>query len=133
MLTTSKPLSAEQARAYHREEFSNAQENYYSEGDRIRGEWHGRLAEKWGLRGEVREEHFQRLSEGQQPITGEQLIRHQAAREYMNRRGEKATATEHRAGWDATVSAPKSVSLTAVVGGDERVRVAKRESVGVGL
>ena len=43
----------------------------------IRGEWHGRLAEQWGLRGEVREEHFQRLSEGQQPITGEQLVRHQ--------------------------------------------------------
>ncbi len=29
---------------------------------------------------------------------------------------------EHRAGWDATFSAPKSVSITALVGGDERVR-----------
>jgi len=116
MLTISKPLSAGQARAYHHEEFSNAQENYYSEGDRIRGEWHGRLAEQWGLRGEVREEHFQRLSEGQHPITGEQLIRHQAAREYMNRRGEQVSPMEHRAGWDATFSAPKSVSLTALVG-----------------
>ena len=25
---------------------------------------------------------------------------------------------EHRAGWDATLSAPKTVSLTALVGGD---------------
>src|SRR5712692_6305480 len=133
MITISKPLSAGQARAYHHEEFSNAQENYYSEGDRIRGEWHGRLAEQWGLCGEVREEHFQRLSEGQHPITGEQLIRHQAAREYMNRRGEKVSAMEHRAGWDATFSATKSVSLTALVGGDERVREAHRESVGVAL
>src|SRR5881392_3456806 len=133
MLTISKPLSAEQARAYHREEFSNAQDNYYTEGDRIRGEWHGRLAEQWGLRGEVREEHFQRLSEGQHPITGEQLIRHQAAREYMNTRGEKVTAMEHRAGWDATFSAPKSVSLTALVGGDHRIRQAHRESVRVAL
>src|SRR5438309_194227 len=133
MLTTSKPLSAEQARAYHREEFSNAQDNYYTEGDRIRGEWHGRLAEQWGLRGEVREEHFQRLSEGQHPITGEQLIRHQAAREYMNRRGDQVSPMEHRAGWDATFSAPKSVSLTALVGGDERVREAHRESVGIAL
>ncbi len=57
MLTISKPLSAGQARAYHQEEFSNAQENYYSEGERIRGEWHGKLAEKWGLRGGVQEEH----------------------------------------------------------------------------
>src|SRR5258707_1442385 len=40
---------------------------------------------------------------------------------------------EHRAGWDATFSAPKSVSLTALVGGDERVREAHRESVGVAL
>jgi len=40
---------------------------------------------------------------------------------------------EHRAGWDATFSAPKSVSLTALVGGDERVREAHRESVCVAL
>jgi conjugative relaxase-like TrwC/TraI family protein len=133
MLTISKPLSAGQARAYHHEEFSNVQENYYSEGDRIRGEWHGKLAEKWGLHGEVRDDHFQRLSEGQHPITGEQLIRHQAAREYMNRRGEQVSPMEHRAGWDATFSAPKSVSLTALVGRDERVREAHRESVAVAL
>ncbi len=36
---------------------------------------------------------------------------------------------EPRAGWDATFSTPKSVSLTALVGGDERVREAHRESV----
>src|SRR6266849_4333443 len=133
MLTISKPLSAGQARAYHHEEFSNAQENYYTEAEQIRGEWHGKLAEQWGLCGEVREEHFQRLSEGQHPIPGEQLIRHQAAREYMNRRGEQVSPMEHRAGWDATFSAPKSVSLTALVGGDERVRDAHRESVRVAL
>jgi conjugative relaxase-like TrwC/TraI family protein len=133
MLTISKPLSAGQARGYHAEEFSNSRENYYTEADQIRGEWHGRLAKEWGLRGEVREEHFQRLSEGQHPITGEQLIRHQVAREYMNRCGEKVSAMEHRAGWDATFSAPKSVSLTALVGDDRRVREAHRESVGVAL
>src|SRR5229473_1290815 len=111
MLTISKPLSAGQAQSYHAEEFGNARENYYTEAKQICGEWHGRLAEEWGLRGEVREEHFQRLSEGQHPITSEQLIRHQAAREYMNRRGEKVSAMEHRAGWDATFSAPKSVGV----------------------
>jgi conjugative relaxase-like TrwC/TraI family protein len=133
MLTISNPLSASQAQAYHAEEFSNARENYYTQGDQIRGEWHGRLAEQWGLRGEVREEHFQRLSEGQHPMTGEQLVRHQTAREYVNKRGEKVSPMEHRAGWDATFSAPKSVSLTALVGGDERVREAHRESVSVAL
>jgi len=133
MLTISKPLSAGQARAYHQEEFSNAQENYYSEGERIRGEWHGKLAEKWGLHGAVQEKQFQRLSDGQHPITGEQLVRYQTAREYVNEQGSTVKAMEHRAGWDATFSAPKSVSLTALVGGDERVQEAHRASVGVAL
>ena len=133
MLTISKPLSAGQAQTYHKEEFANAEENYYSEGDRIRGEWHGRLAQEWGLHGEVKEEHFQRLANGQHPLTEEQLVRHQTAREYLNARGETVSTMEHRAAWDATFSAPKSVSLTALVGGDEAVRQAHRESVKVAL
>ncbi|MHB8413615.1 MAG: MobF family relaxase [Candidatus Acidiferrales bacterium] len=133
MLTISNPLSASQAQAYHAEEFSNARENYYTQSDQIRGEWHGELAAEWDLKGEVSAEHFRWLSEGQHPITGEQLVQHRAAREYVNERGEKVKAMEHRAGWDATFSAPKSVSLTALVGGDERVRQAHQESVAVAL
>ena len=133
MLTISKPLGAGQARSYHSEEFANARENYYTEGEQITGQWHGRLAEQWGLRAEVREEHFHRLSEGQHPIKGQQLVRHQASREYVNEHGEKIKTMGHRAGWDATFSAPKSVSLTALVGGDERVRAAHQQSVAVAL
>ncbi|HEV2196061.1 MAG TPA: MobF family relaxase [Candidatus Acidoferrum sp.] len=133
MVTISNPLSASQAQAYHAEEFGNARENYYTEEARIRGEWHGRLAELWGLRGTVNEEHFRRLSEGQHPLTGEQLIRHKAARVYVNEDDRKIRTMEHRAGWDATFSAPKSVSLTGLVGGDERVRCAHQESVTVAL
>src|SRR5205807_1227551 len=108
-------------------------DNYYTQGEQVVGEWHGRLAEEWGLKGEVREQQFHRLSEGQHPVTGEQLVRHQSPREYVNEHGEKIKTMEHRAGWDATFSAPKSVSLTALVGGDERVREAHRESVSVAL
>jgi conjugative relaxase-like TrwC/TraI family protein len=133
MLTISNPLSASQAQAYHAEEFGNARENYYTKGDQIPGEWHGKLAEQWGLRGNVSEEHFQRLAEGQHPISGEQLVRHKAAREYVNEQGQKIRTMEHRAGWDATFSAPKSVSLTALVGGDERLRKAHQQSVAVAL
>lgn len=133
MITLSKPISASQAQAYHKEEFANARENYYTEGERVRGEWQGKLAARYGLAGEVREEQFARLSEGQHPETGEQLVRHQAAREYVNEKGETVRSMEHRAGWDATFSAPKSVSLTALVGGDERIREAHRESVRVAL
>ncbi len=133
MLTISKPLSSGQAQAYHQEEFTNAQDNYYTEGTRVLGEWHGRLAEKWGLKGEVAKEHFARLADGQHPLTGEQLIRLRTAHERANQRGEKVRTMEHRAGWDATFSAPKTVSLTALVGGDERVRQAHREAVSIAL
>jgi len=138
MVTLSKPISAGQAQAYHKEEFANAKENYYTEGERVRGEWQGQLAQRWGLTGEglsgeVQEQQFARLSEGQHPETGEQLVRHQTAREYVNAQGETVRSMEHRAGWDATFSAPKSVSLTALVGGDDRVKEAHRESVRVAL
>ena len=133
MLTISRPLSAGQAHRYHAEEFQNARDNYYTDGDRIRGEWHGQLAATWGLHGEVREEHFRRLADGQHPINGKQIVRHQTAHAYTNERGETGTTMAHRAGWDATFSAPKSVSLTALVGGDERVRDAHQESVTAAL
>ena len=133
MLTISKPLSAAQAHSYHRQEFSNSQDNYYTEGERVRGEWHGKLAEQWGLKGEVQEEHFARLADGQHPITAADLVRHRPGYEYLNSQGQTIHTMEHRAGWDATFSAPKSVSLTALVGADERVRVAHREAVNVAL
>ena len=49
MITMSKPISASQAREYHKEEFANARDNYYTEGDRVLGEWQGKLAERYGL------------------------------------------------------------------------------------
>ena len=44
-------------------------------------------------------------------------------------RAVSVTTSEHRAAWDATVSAPKSVSLAALVGADDRIRDAYRESI----
>jgi conjugative relaxase-like TrwC/TraI family protein len=133
VLTISKPLSAGQARHYHADEFRNARENYYTQGEDIRSEWHGELAREWGLSGAVSEAHFERLAEGHHPLTDEALVRHQAAHVSTNAQGESVKTMEHRAGWDATFSAPKSVSLTALVGGDDRVREAHRESVKVAL
>jgi conjugative relaxase-like TrwC/TraI family protein len=54
-------------------------------------------------------------------------------RTYEGKNGKEVTSVEHRAGWDATFSAPKSVSITALVGGDDRVRLAHRESVRAAL
>ena len=133
MLTVSQPLSASQAQKYHAEEFTSRSQAYYSEGDHVRGEWQGRLAEHFGLRGEVRDEQFKHLSEGRHPWTGEQLVEQRLPHSYKTEDGRTIKSMGHRAGWDATFSAPKSVSLTALVGNDGRVREAHRESVRVAL
>jgi conjugative relaxase-like TrwC/TraI family protein len=116
MLTISKALSAGQAQSYHQKEFTSREQNYWSQRGQIAGEWQGSLAAKVGLRGAVAEKDFARLSQGQHPETGEQLVRQRASYQYQNSNGKTVKTMEHRAGWDATFSAPKSVSLTALVG-----------------
>src|SRR5438477_690294 len=129
MMTMSNALSAGQAETYYQQDYANKKENYYSERGEVNGNWIGCLAEEWDLTGEVTSEQYERLVAGQDPHTGEQLIRFVPSREAMNNYGEEITTSEHRSGWDATFSAPKSVSLAALVGDDDRVRVAHRESV----
>lgn len=133
MLTISKPLSAGQAQTYHQKEFTSREQNYWSQRGIIAGEWQGQLAGRLGLTGAVSAEDFAKLSQGQHPETGEQLVRQRASYEYQDSEGKTIKTMEHRAGWDATFSAPKSVSLTALVGGDDRVREAHRASVDMAL
>ncbi len=133
MLTISKPLNSGQAQTYHAKEFTSAEQNYWKQGDAILGEWQGQLAEKYGLSGAIDAQHFARLSEGQSPHTAEQLVQHRKAQQYTTADGTTVKTVEHRAGWDATFSAPKSVSLTALVGGDDRVREAHRQAVTIAL
>jgi conjugative relaxase-like TrwC/TraI family protein len=133
MLTISKPLSATQAQTYHRKEFTAKEQNYWSQRWEIAGEWQGRLAENFALAGPVSADEFARLSQGRHPQTAEQLVRQRASYEYADADGKTVKTMEHRAGWDATFSAPKSVSLTALVGGDDRVHEAHRESVRIAL
>ena len=133
MMTLSKALAAGQAKDYFQAEYTNTQESYYSEGETVKGKWFGKQAEAWNLQGEVEQEHFDRLCEGQHPLSGEQLVRHVTSHKYENAYGEVVESSEHRAGWDATFSAPKSVSLAALVGGDERILEAHDRSVDVAL
>jgi conjugative relaxase-like TrwC/TraI family protein len=133
MLTISKPLSASQAQTYHAKDFTAAEQNYWRKDGATQGEWHGKLAMKFELAGSVGAEEFARLSEGQDPRTAAQLIQHRAVQQYESADGKTVAPVEHRAGWDATFSAPKSVSLTALVGGDDRVRDAHRAAVNTAL
>jgi hypothetical protein len=73
----------------------------------VRGEWHGKLAGEWGLKGEVDEEHFARLADGQHPLTGAQLVQHRAAMEYVTDRGEEVKTMEHRALYVVGQQAPR--------------------------
>jgi len=133
MMTIPKALSSGQAQTYHKLEYTSAAQSYYKQGDEVKGEWQGRLATSLGLSGEVTAQEFSRLSEGQHPQTEVQMVRHREAVEYQTASGKTVKAVEHRAGWDATFSAPKSVSLTALVGGDDRVREAHAAAVTVAL
>ena len=115
MLTITK-LGIGTAREYFQKEFANASNSYFSQDGVIQGRWTGSLAEDLGLSAGVTEEAYLRLVEGQDPKTGEQWIKHRDT--YLTREGKEAS---HIPAWDLTISAPKSFSLAALVGEDERL------------
>lgn len=100
--------------------------DYYDEHRRVQGEWQGQGAELLGLRGEVTREQFEAVREGLHPETGEFLRpRHSADR--ISPDGSEQS--KGRSLYDLTFSAPKSVSIQALVGGDERLVAAHDKAV----
>ena len=100
--------------------------DYYDEHRKVQGEWQGRGVELLGLRGTVTREQFEAVREGSHPDTGEFLRpRHGADR--VNDDGTKQSKA--RSLYDLTFSAPKSVSIQAMVGGDERLIAAQDKAV----
>ncbi|NJS14193.1 MAG: relaxase domain-containing protein [Sphingopyxis sp.] len=92
-----------------------AQDNYYlADQSAEASEWGGEGAERLGLLGEVKADQFEAILAGKLPngVT-------------ISGRG----GGQHVAGIDLTFSAPKSVSLVALVGKDERVSAAHLEAV----
>ena len=90
-------------------------DNYYvlgSMGER----WAGKGAEQLGLQGSVDKDVFTRLLEGRLP-DGADLSRMQDG------------SNKHRPGYDLTFSAPKSVSMMAMLGGDKRLIDAHNQAV----
>ena len=95
-------------------------DGYYAKNDpehRQASFWHGDAAKALGLRAHVRPSRFEKVLSGYVPGTEIRLGR--------MREGEH----EHRPGWDITFSAPKSVSLEALVIGDRRVIRAHDDAV----
>src|SRR4029078_1089676 len=95
MLTLSTPISVGHAMEYYKEKFTNKKENYYSQSGEVKGQGCGTLAEEWNLKGEVSSEQYERLVAGQDPHTGEQLIKSVTAREQINAYGEQENTDEH--------------------------------------
>lgn len=100
--------------------------DYYDEQRCVQGEWHGRGAELLGLRGEVTREQFEAIREGLHPETGEFLRPRHSADRATNDGNEQSKA---RSLYDLTFSAPKSVSIQALVSGDERLIAAHDKAV----
>ena len=105
-------VSAAQAKNYY------AKDDYYTQGEAAKNEsrWLGRGSQRLGLSGEVDKDDFQALLNGVTP-QGELL------------QAKKITIAKHRAGYDLTFSADKSVSFAALVLGDERVITAHDQAV----
>ena len=116
-----------QAERYFEKELVNRRENYYSEEDANAGRWTGGGAAALGLEGIIKKEDFSRLSRGINPATGRRFRRMTLSRT-RETAGELIRVKEI-AGWDLVISAPKSVSIAALIGGDGRVRRAHDESV----
>ena len=95
-------------------------DGYYARNDpehRKASFWHGRAAADLGLRGHVVPSRFESVLSGQVPKSDIRLGRIVDGKR------------QHRPGWDITFSAPKSVSLEALVTGDARVIRAHDEAV----
>jgi len=94
--------------------------DYYTKGDAEHSEWGGRIASDLGLSGPVDPGIFQDLLAGD--VRGQQLGRRRAEGQI-----------EHHPGWDFAVNAPKSVSIMALVRGDERIIDAHERAVGTAI
>jgi len=104
--------------------------DYYAEGERVKGIWQGRGAELLGLSGIVKTDDFEALRQGLDPRTNEFLrVRHSADRTAVD--GTKLA--QGRSLYDFTISAPKSVSVLAILAGDARLVEAHRTAVAEAL
>ena len=70
--------------------------------------WVGKGAARFGLSGQVQQEHFARLCDGNHPVTEQRL-------------GVRDKGSDRRVCFFGQISAPKDVSLAYMVGGDVRI------------
>ena len=128
MLSIGALSSAAQGASYYE------RDGYYAKDDpehRDASAWAGRGADELGLKGPVDADTFRAVLEGRVPDGSDARIGSGAGTR-LGRRG-KDGSIEHRPGRDLTFSAPKSVSIAALVGGDRRIVEAHDRAVAATL
>ncbi|MBV8160565.1 MAG: relaxase domain-containing protein [Acidimicrobiia bacterium] len=86
---------------YYLDTVAGDDDGYYTRAGESKGRWHGRGAARLGLDGEVAPEDLRAVLDGRGPRTGEAL---------------GTQRSDRRCGFDLTFSAPKGVSLLALLG-----------------
>lgn len=119
MVTIKSQTSPRNAARYFDEHLSR--DDYYSEKEQTVGRWFGRGGETFGLESEsvVEQDPFVALCKGLRPDDHSKLT-------------QRATANR-RCLYDLTISAPKSLSIMALVAGDARLIAAHEKAVAATL
>lgn len=110
-------VSAAQATSYYEKD------DYYTQGDATLSsdsQWQGQGAAQLNLIGPVEPQPFQQLLQGQTP-------------EGKSLHAKRIDPSKHRAATDYTFSAPKSVSIAALIQKDRRVIAAHDQAVKTAL
>lgn len=111
MLSAKAQYNLANAEKYFKEHLSvgdhHAKGDYYSEGKQVVGQWFGAGAEKLKLRGDVSLDDFVKLCRNTNPKTNARLT--------------QRMRNNRRVFYDFVLSPPKSVSVVALVGGDDRI------------
>ena len=128
MVTAKTQFNLKNAKEYFEEHLCVG--DYYDEGQRVSGQWFGLGAQQLGLTGRVNAEAFSRLCENQHPLSGETLTQRLNTKK-MDADG--GTSANRRIFYDFAFSPPKSVSVAALVGGDERILKAHADAVRLAL
>jgi conjugative relaxase-like TrwC/TraI family protein len=127
VLSPKTQTNLKNAKGYFEEHLSVG--DYYAENERVQGEWVGEGAALLGLSGKVIRDEFLALCENQHPKSGEQLTQR---RNTVRREGADEVANR-RVFYDFTFSPPKSVSIAALIGDDQRIVGAHAEAVKIAL
>ena len=132
MLAPKAQYDLHNAKAYFEEHLAVG--DYYSEGQMVAGEWIGNGAQSLKLSGNVRMADFVALCDNENPSTGQRLTaRHKTTRRVIEQDGAASEVANRRVFYDFTFSPPKSVSIVALVAGDERVVKAHDEAVRIAM